>query len=134
MDERCKSCLRLCKRLDADNRPERYDFVNLTVEDILSLADTLVREYPYWQLCVDGRERSTGDQLIFSFKEKNNAVNSLEIYLLVLVHRGSLGTSLCFLRIRMNLAGKAHFNLAGDSHQSGRLVAFNLADCQEGLH
>ncbi len=38
------------------------------------------------------------------------------------------------MRIRMNLAGKAHFNLAGDSHQSGRLVAFNLADCQEGLH
>ena len=96
MDERCKSCLRICKRLDVDDKPERYDFVNLTVDDILNLIDALVRENPYWQLCVEESERSEGDQLIISFKEKSSSCSSIEIFLIAIVHEGSAGVSLWF--------------------------------------
>lgn len=96
MDERCQSCLRLCKRLDADDKPERYDFCNLTVNEILNLVEKLVLEYPYWQLCVDERERSTGDQLIISLNNKNEAFRSSEIILIAIVLKSSAGTSLWF--------------------------------------
>jgi hypothetical protein len=100
MDERCKPCSRLCKRLDAVDKPERYDLCNLTVNEILKLVDKLVLEYPYWQLCVDGRERSTGDQLIVSFKLKNEAIDSSEIILIAIAQKSTTGTSL-WLRFAM---------------------------------
>ncbi|MBX3073328.1 hypothetical protein KF913_05365 [Candidatus Obscuribacterales bacterium] len=96
MDEPCKSCLRLCKRLDADDKPERYNFCNLTVNEILNLVEKLVLDYPYWQLCVDKRERSTGDQLIVSFNKKNEALHSSDIILIAIVMKRAAGTSLWF--------------------------------------
>lgn len=96
MDERCQSCLHLCKRLDADDKPERYDFCKLTVNEILNLVEKLVLEYPYWQLCLDDRERSIGDQLIISFKKKNEAFHFSEIILIAILMKGSAGTSLWF--------------------------------------
>jgi hypothetical protein len=69
MDERCKSCNLLCKRLDADDAPARYTFGHLSPRQVITLVESSINRFSDWHhLKVEQAERSTGDQLAVLLK------------------------------------------------------------------
>lgn len=67
MDERCKSCLYLCKRLDSDDQPRCYRFKKLAPNQIVRFIHTELRRRRecYLRLCNSGE--GAGDQLALLF-------------------------------------------------------------------
>ncbi len=45
MDERCKACHNICKRIDPEELPVRYEFPSLTPNQALKLVEVAMRTY-----------------------------------------------------------------------------------------
>jgi len=64
MDERCKNCQSLCKQLDPEDMPVRYEFSNLTPELVITEIEAEVHRFSHWHhLEVEQSEKSFGGQL-----------------------------------------------------------------------
>lgn len=64
MDDRCKRCPLLCKRLGSDDDPVRYSFHRLTPQQVITLIDSSIKRCAPWHcLAIKQSERSVGDQL-----------------------------------------------------------------------
>ena len=63
MDERCKTCPWICKRLDPDDQPARYFFARLRPEHVITLIERVVRDYAGWHsIQVEEAEGSRGEK------------------------------------------------------------------------
>jgi hypothetical protein len=76
MDEQCKKCQLVCKRLDSDDKPVRYTFRNLDPEQVIAEIENDIARYSSWHhLDIVQSERSTGNQLAvllsLSYKPKD---------------------------------------------------------------
>lgn len=64
MNERCKRCPLLCKRLDSDDDPARYSFQCLNPQQVITLVESSIKRFASWHgLQIKQSERSLGDQL-----------------------------------------------------------------------
>lgn len=64
MDDRCKHCPLLCKRLNSEDDPARYSFQRLTPQQVISMVDSgIKRSADRHCLQVKQCECSLGDQL-----------------------------------------------------------------------
>ena len=64
MDERCKQCPLICKRLDCDEFPVCYTFARLTPKQVINLVESAVSKFAPWhQLKIERSAQSAGDQL-----------------------------------------------------------------------
>lgn len=69
MDERCKKCACLCKRLDAGDQPVGYRYVHLSPAQVTTLIQKTLGNHRIWHhLEVAESAQSTGNQIVVLIK------------------------------------------------------------------
>ena len=63
MDDRCRHCHGICKRLDASDQPLTYCFGNLASATVIEILDFEVKHYSGKLLCLKQSAISGGNQL-----------------------------------------------------------------------
>ena len=97
MDECCNSCPRLCKRLDCDDKPLRYDFVKLTAIAATALMESIVREYRFLQLDIENPQQDRSNRsLTMFFKAKHGPAHGTRLCVVSQAKEELSGTSLSF--------------------------------------
>src|SRR4030095_1666675 len=96
MDERCKTCPCICKRLDLEDDPVHYHFTALTPNDVIALVERIAAEYRYWEIGVEEHHQSAGHQLALLFNSKSNTDQGLDLLVLAQASNGEDGTDLWF--------------------------------------
>jgi hypothetical protein len=65
LDEKCKNCQLICKRLDPEDQPASYRFSTLTPALIINTVEECLKKYSAWHhLKIRRSEKSLGDQLV----------------------------------------------------------------------
>lgn len=96
MDDRCKTCPCLCKRLAAEDEPAGYHFARLTPEAVVGLIEKIACSYKYWELKIKEHERSAGPQLVMQFMPSQQMPGLFELIVIAQSSRSSGGTDLWF--------------------------------------
>ena len=92
MDERCKNCMLLCKRLDPEDLPVRYNFSHLTPEEVLSQLEHDLRRYSSWHhLEIERMARSTGNQLAVLLSVNYEELDQEKYMVLIVQSEGEPG-------------------------------------------
>jgi hypothetical protein len=101
MDERCKTCPRLCKRLDLDDRPVSYHFAKLSPEAVIALIiESTETEHRYWELEIEEHACATGHQTaVLVLKPRDQVTQALSpesVMVIVQAANTTSGTTLWF--------------------------------------
>jgi hypothetical protein len=74
MDQECKTCPYLCKRLESEEEPVSHEFARLTVRDVVELLPAILTEHEHWRLDILPKQSGNNHdlELLFKPKEKNS--------------------------------------------------------------
>lgn len=96
MDDRCKTCPCLCKRLEVKDEPVSYHFARLTPEAVVGLIEKIACSYKYWELKIEEHERSAGPQLAMQFVPTQKMPEQVALTVIAQSSNSGSGTDLWF--------------------------------------
>ena len=102
MDERCKICPCLCKRLDSDDRPVSYHFAKLSPDNVIALIiESIATEHRYWELEIDEHARAASNQLaVLLLKSRNPVTKAIGPEVVIVIAQAENTTDGTTLRLR----------------------------------
>lgn len=96
MEEKCTNCVRICKWLDARDKPEIYRFCTLSAEDVLMSIERMVKSYGFTYLCPEQFACSHGNQLAVTLSPTLSSMQPGSVTLVAQCSSADVGTEMWF--------------------------------------